>query len=112
MFVSAEAITLPSTIGTTKSERIKSTKVASILGVTAQTVREMAARGELPSAAKVGRHWTFNEKSIRKWLKARKSAHLDAAKRLEAWLIRPPRFEALSLEAYELALGRKPSRLI
>ena len=94
-----------------KPERIKSTKVASILGLTAQTVREMAARGELPSSAKLGRHWTFNEKSIRKWLKGRESAHLAAAKRLEAWFNQPPRFEALSLEVYELALGRKPSRL-
>ena len=34
-----------------KPERIQSPKVASILGVTTRAVQEMAARGELPSAA-------------------------------------------------------------
>jgi predicted DNA-binding transcriptional regulator AlpA len=94
-----------------KPERIKSTKVASILGLTAQTVREMAAHGELPSSAKLCRHWTFNEKSIRKWLRARETAQRFAAKARQAWLNRSPQFEALNLEAYELAIGRKPSRL-
>ena len=92
-----------------KPERIRSTKVARILGVTVQTVQEMAARGALPSAAKVDRYWTFNEKAIRKWLRARETAQRFAAE--ARWLNRSPRFEALSLEAYELAIGRKPSRL-
>ena len=94
-----------------KPERIVSAKVASILGIPVQTVREMAALGQLPSAARLGRHWTFNEKVIRRWLGAREAAHEFAARARRAWLKRAPRFEALGLEAWELAVGRRPSRL-
>ena len=92
--------------GVSKPERIVSAKVASILGIPVQTVRAMAARGQLPSAAKMGRNWTFSETAIRTWLRDREAAQQLATKIHQEWLNRSPR-----LEAYELAIGRKPSRL-
>jgi hypothetical protein len=54
----------------------------------------------------MGRNWTFNEKAIRKWLRDREAAQQLAAKIRQEWLNRLP-----PLEAYELAIGRKPGRL-
>ena len=52
-----------------KPERIRCENVAAIIGAPLRTVQVMAARGELPSAAKIGRRWSFNEDAIRAWLK-------------------------------------------
>lgn len=51
-----------------KRERIFAEQVAAIIGVPVRTAQAMAARGELPSAAKIGRRWSFNEQAIRGWL--------------------------------------------
>lgn len=40
--------------------RIQSTAAARILGVSKRTVQELALRGELPSAARIGGVWTFD----------------------------------------------------
>lgn len=29
----------------------------------------MAARGQIPGAAKIGRAWTFNERTLRDWIR-------------------------------------------
>ncbi|MBP27895.1 MAG: hypothetical protein CMH16_01015 [Methylobacterium sp.] len=49
-------------------ERVPITEAAAILGVSIRTVQRLATRRELPSAAKIGRLWTFNEAAIRAWL--------------------------------------------
>ncbi|MFF9551074.1 helix-turn-helix domain-containing protein [Methylobacterium fujisawaense] len=49
-------------------ERVHIGEAAAILGVSIRTVQRLATRRELPSAAKVGRLWTFNEAAIRAWL--------------------------------------------
>jgi excisionase family DNA binding protein len=54
-----------------KSERIFVEEVAAIFGVPLRTAQMMAARGELPSAVKIGRRWSFNEIAIRGWLTRR-----------------------------------------
>ena len=51
-----------------KRERIFAEQVAAIIGVPVRTAQVMAARGDLPSAAKIGRRWSFNEQAIRAWL--------------------------------------------
>ena len=53
-----------------KYERIRAPAVGGILGITARTVQSLAARGELPGAAKIGGVWTFDEKAIRDWVKS------------------------------------------
>jgi len=52
----------PSTI-----ERIRAHVAAGILGVETRTVQALAARGELPGAAKIGGLWTFDEAALRNW---------------------------------------------
>jgi hypothetical protein len=52
-----------------KSERIHIEDVAAILGIPARSVQAMASRGKIPSAAKLGRRWTFNECAVRSLLK-------------------------------------------
>lgn len=53
-----------------KYERIRAHAVGGILGISARTVQSLAARGELPGAAKIGGVWTFDEKAIRDWVKS------------------------------------------
>jgi hypothetical protein len=48
----------------TKPERIGVKEASLVLGLPERSVQAMAARGEIPSAAKFGR-WTFNENELR-----------------------------------------------
>lgn len=48
-------------------EVLNPVQVASVLHVSASTVRSMAASGEIP-ARKVGAQWRFGRESIRRWL--------------------------------------------
>src|SRR5690242_2810429 len=50
-------------------ERIKAPQVAAITGLSLRTVQMMAAAGKIPSAAQLGRTWTFDELVVRRWLK-------------------------------------------
>jgi excisionase family DNA binding protein len=83
-----------------KRERIQSPVVASILGVTTNTVRDMAARGELPTAARIGRRWTFNEAAIRRWLQQQEITVQSIAS-----ISRSPLSDAALDRAYEEAIG-------
>lgn len=90
---------------TSRSERIQSLRVAMILGVTTRKVQEMAARGELPSAARIGRRWTFNEAAVRRWLQQQEMTVQSSASRA-----RSPLFEAALDRVYEEAIGlNRPS---
>lgn len=51
-----------------RAERIPATAAAALLGSPLRTVQAMAARGELPSAARIFGRWTFNEAALRNWL--------------------------------------------
>jgi excisionase family DNA binding protein len=89
------------------TERIQSPRVASILGVTTKTVREMAERGDLPSAARIGKRWTFNEAAVRSWLKRKEgeacpAVFTGAARRGGAVLSLP---DATVDAAYEREIG-------
>ncbi len=54
-------------------ERIRADEAAAILGVKVRTVQSLAARGELPGAAMIGRLWTFDELALRQWIRERSS---------------------------------------
>ena len=50
-------------------ERGDITDAMAILGIRkARTIEAMAARGELPGAAKIGRRWTFNLAALRAYV--------------------------------------------
>jgi hypothetical protein len=51
------------------TERIRVSKASGILGVSVRALQDMAARGEVPSAAKIGRVWTFNEAALRRFVR-------------------------------------------
>jgi hypothetical protein len=48
-----------------KPERIAIAEASAILGRPVRTVSDMAARGLLPMAAKIGSRWTFVEAALR-----------------------------------------------
>ncbi|WP_432443177.1 helix-turn-helix domain-containing protein [Methylobacterium aquaticum] len=49
-------------------ERTQIPGACKILGVSARTVQRLAVAGQLPSAVKVGRVWTFDIQALRSWL--------------------------------------------
>ena len=52
-----------------RRERIRARKVVEITSLSLRQVQEMSARGLIPSAAKLGSVWTYNEAAIRKWVR-------------------------------------------
>jgi excisionase family DNA binding protein len=64
-----------------RPERVKVTEGARILGVSARTVQLLAIRGELPSAAQIGRLWTFNEKKLRQFIADKEREAADVKSR-------------------------------
>jgi excisionase family DNA binding protein len=54
---------------------------ATILGLPQRTVQDLAARGEIPGAAKLGRRWTFDLHKLRQLLKQKERQTWDSAKR-------------------------------
>ncbi len=52
-------------------ERVRAHVAAGILGVEVRTVQALAARGEVPGAAKIGGLWTFDEAALRNWIRER-----------------------------------------
>lgn len=51
-------------------ERVRAREAAAILGISTRTVQSLAAKGELPGAAKIGGLWTFDKKALRDWLRS------------------------------------------
>ena len=51
------------------SERGTAKQAAAILGVPTRTIQDLATRGEIPGAAKLGRRWTFDLEKLRRLLK-------------------------------------------
>jgi hypothetical protein len=62
------------------SERIQARAAASLLGVTARTVQNLAARGELPSAAKIGKVWTFDAYKLARHVAAKEAEAVSCQK--------------------------------
>tara|TARA_R110000868_G_scaffold128879_6_gene337324 strand:- start:1468 stop:2052 length:585 start_codon:yes stop_codon:yes gene_type:complete len=51
-----------------ESERIKTATVARMTGYSVRQIQGLAAKGKIPSAAKLGSMWTFDPVRIRKWI--------------------------------------------
>lgn len=56
------------------SERIRPREVSHITSLSQRKVQELAAAGKLPSAAKLGGVWTFEERAIRAWITQREQS--------------------------------------
>ncbi|MFD1488911.1 helix-turn-helix domain-containing protein [Ancylobacter vacuolatus] len=92
-------------------ERVRAHEAAGILGISVRAVQSLAAKGELPGAAKIGGLWTFDENTLRSWLKAISTPETPArepraarprqAYDPKAW---PPLQAKHSAEAYEKVL--------
>jgi excisionase family DNA binding protein len=61
-------------------ERALINKAVAILGLPLRTVQQLAARGELPGVAKIGRRWTFNLEELRRHVKQRERKTWQSAK--------------------------------
>lgn len=42
--------------------------VVELTGLGARAIQQMAARGEIPSAAQLGRVWTFRREAVLRWI--------------------------------------------
>jgi hypothetical protein len=56
------------------TRRIQSSDAATMLGVSRRTTQEMAARGKLPGAAKIGDVWTFDPDALASFVRERECA--------------------------------------
>jgi predicted DNA-binding transcriptional regulator AlpA len=58
-------------------ERIRALDVAVITGLKLRTVQNLAARRTIPSAAKLGRCWTFDESVVRRWIRLKEEEECE-----------------------------------
>ncbi len=94
---------------TPTSERCRTARVADITSLSVRQIQHMAARGLLPSAAKLGNVWTFNEKVIRQWIEEKERETYEKAS-IGEMAFRVPAFDPEARryeEAYEQAFGLK-----
>jgi hypothetical protein len=94
----------------TMEERIQTGRAMEILGISRRSVQSRAAKGELPSAWKCGRVWTFNEADLRRHIAEGEEANRQQAASRAKPCPRPkhpitkaPSYGSLS--AYASALG-------
>lgn len=93
-------------------ERVKADVVSKITGYSVRQVQNMAALGKIPSAARPGKIWTFDELRVRRWMKE-KEREIEI-RRLTSTSVKARGTRAVKLmapindEAYEQAL--RPSR--
>jgi hypothetical protein len=98
------------------SERIRTGRAVEILGIPLRSVQNLAVKGELPSAAKYERNWTFNEAELRRYVAEREEANRQQAAARAKPRPRPKhRISKVSsygsLSAYARALGTSPAVL-
>jgi predicted DNA-binding transcriptional regulator AlpA len=56
------------------AERVRSPDVARMTGLSVRAVQLMAARGDIPGAARLGKLWTFDPSKVRRWIVQREDA--------------------------------------
>ena len=54
-------------------ERVRVADVVRITSLPARTVQDMAASGNLPGAAKMGKVWTFDPIAVRAWVRQKEA---------------------------------------
>lgn len=55
------------------ADRIQSSDAAKMLGVSKRLIALMAARGELPGAAKIASLWTFDPEKLKQWIEEKEA---------------------------------------
>jgi Helix-turn-helix domain len=63
------------------AERVSIDKAVAVLGLPKRTVQELAARGEIAGAAKIGRRWTFDIEKLRRLVRQRERETWQSGKR-------------------------------
>ena len=89
-------------------ERIKAKRVAEITGLSVRQIQNMGARGLLPTAAKMGAAWTFNERAIRQWVADQEDETRRKAAAIDSWtrgICNSPLVPESVERAYEKLLG-------
>jgi excisionase family DNA binding protein len=91
------------------SARIQTAAAATMLGVSKRTVHALAARGELPGAARIGKLRTFSADKLAQFIADReaectKNAISTRKRGYGGWA--PPLSERKSHEAYERAMSQ------
>jgi Helix-turn-helix domain len=61
-------------------ERITIGAAVGVLGVPERTVRDLALRGEIPGAAKIGGRWTFDLARLREYFRRQEAATCQSAR--------------------------------
>jgi excisionase family DNA binding protein len=85
-------------------ERVRKHEAASILGVPVRTVVEMAMKGRLPGAAKIGRNWTFNAARLRALVREKEIAALPKVQHRPAAARPVPKSQPRTRGAYAEAM--------
>jgi hypothetical protein len=89
-----------------KPERGTIDAARAILGLPERSVQDLAARGQIPGAAKFGRRWTFDLEKLRRYVKQKERRQWQSAKhRLDAIGAAIP-FGAASVTAAATSDGR------
>lgn len=57
----------------TPGERVQTPAAAAIIGLKVRQIQSLAARGEIPGAAKLGSLWTFDLAKLRRWITSREA---------------------------------------
>ena len=93
-----------------KPERVRARAASLICGLPVRTVQHLAAQGVIPGAAKLGGQWTFDEVTLRAWIRRRE------AERCRTYISEARHGGVVSRlpdvtidEAYERAIGLRPS---
>ncbi|MFO1126344.1 MAG: helix-turn-helix domain-containing protein [Methylocystis sp.] len=88
--------------------RIRSRDAAAMLGLSTHGTQALAARGELPGAAKIGQIWTFDPDKLRRFIEA-KEAECASANVPRARVpigCEPPPTDSPIKKAYERAMAK------
>ena len=93
------------------SERVRVHRICEITGLGKRQVQAMAAKGQIPSAAQLGKLWTFDETRVRRWIQSRER---QAWPKTSTGAVRHGgvvfRLPGRNIEeAYARAIGLKPS---
>jgi hypothetical protein len=64
-----------------KPQRCTLQTATAMLGLSARAVQALAARGDIPGAAKIGRRWTFDLDTLRRFIKNKESEVWQSARR-------------------------------
>jgi excisionase family DNA binding protein len=93
------------------AEAIQTKAAAGILGISTRTLQMMAARGEIPGAALIGRRWTFNEEALRRWRRSKEVPCPKISTVAETHGGGGPHLTAANtVKAYEQILRLKPAK--